>query len=248
MLEYSTTYGEPDSPTVVLLHPAGGTRHVWTPHAEQLQDDYHVISLDLPAHGIHPSATFSFDRAVADIERVLDDVGSAVLVGHSQGGYVAMRAAAEHGDSVDGLLLAGASYEWRRPKMMAFSALYHPVSYVFDAISYSDRLSEWIIERFGEGDDKRQEPPEHEETYETLRGTAQCIRASTFQRAWPYVKAYDGPVMVAHGTEEMLQDHAEELAERVNARLEWFTGDHQAPMDDTHEFTELTRDFLTDVY
>lgn len=248
MLEYVRTWGDSESPTVLLLHPAGGTRHNWTPHAEALRDDYHVVAVDLPAHGIHPDDEFSFDRAVEDVGEVLEDTGPAVLVGHSQGGYVSMQAAAAHADRVDGLLLAGADYNWRKPKMLALTAVYYPLTYVFEAISYSDRLSELVLERFGEGNDPRQQPPDGEETHDSLQGNATSFRADILQRMWPHAEAYDGPTLIAHGGEEPLQDHAERLAERADAKLVWYDGGHQAPMDDTDEFAEIVREFLDGVY
>lgn len=248
MCEYVSTWGDPGAPTVLLLHPAGGTRHHWTPHAEALQDEYHVIAMDLPAHGVHPVAEFGFDRAVDDIAAILDDVGSAVLVGHSQGGYVAMRAAAEHGECVDGLMLAGSAYNWRRPRMLVISGLFYGMSYAFDAVSASDRLRAWVTDRLSDGTDTHQEPPAEEETHELLHGHAQAARASVLQRTWPAVETYDGPVLTGHGDDEPLRAHAEELAERVGADLAVYSGGHMAPMENTEEFTGLVRGFLDDVY
>jgi pimeloyl-ACP methyl ester carboxylesterase len=248
MLEYARTWGDSDAPTVVLLHPAGETRHVWTPHAENLQENYHVVSLDLPAHGIHPRTDFSFERAVDDIEAILDEVGSCVVGGHSMGGYVAMQAAAEHQDCVDGLLLGGAAYNFRTGKGLAISAVQYPLSYVLDVFRYSDRLSDWVDERFGEEVDEQQQPPEHEDTYDGFHGEIQSIRAGMFLPTWPYVEAYGGPVLIAHGEEEALQAHAEELADRVGGELAWYEGGHQAPVSTTQEFAEITKDFLDDVY
>lgn len=248
MLDYVRTWGDEDAPTVVLLHPAGGTRHSWTPHAEMLSDEYHVVAVDLPAHGLHPLQTFSFDRAVADVETVLEAVGSAVLVGHSQGGYVALRAAAAHAERVDGLLLAGAAYNWRTPKMLAMNAVYLPLMRLFRAASHSSRLTDWLTERFGEADDPRQAPPDDEARHNPLRGNAEAFRAAMFQRSWRHVEAYDGPVLVAHGESEPLGDHAETLAGRADARLAWYEGGHRAPMSNTTEFTDLVEAFLEDVY
>lgn len=248
MLEYVRSWGDPESPTVLLLHPAGGTRHSWTPHAERLWDNYHVVAIDLPAHGVHPHDDFSFDRAVEDVGEVLEDIGPAVLVGHSQGGYVALQAAAAHADRVDGLLLAGADYNWRKPKMLALTAAYYPLTYVLEAVSYSERLSEWVVERFGEGGDPTQQPPEGEDTHDSLQGNATSFRATVLQPMWPHAEAYDGPTLIAHGEEEPLQDHAETLADRTDAQLVWYDGGHQAPMDNTDEFASLVRDFLEDVY
>lgn len=247
MIDYVRTWGAPTAPTVLLLHPAGGTRHNWTPHAEALEGEYHVVAVDLPAHGAHPDAGFRFDRAVEDVGAVLDDVGSAVLVGHSQGGYVAMRAAAEHGERLDGLVLAGSAYNWRRPRMLLLSGLFYGLSYVFDAVSVSDRLHGWVTDKLSEGTDERQAPPEDEETHDVLHGHAQAARASAFQGTWPAVEAYDGPVLVGHGADEPLRAHAEELAERVGGELACYSGGHMAPMEHTDEFVGLVREFLDDV-
>jgi pimeloyl-ACP methyl ester carboxylesterase len=247
MIDYVRTWGDPASPTVLLLHPAGGTRHSWTPHAEALQDEYHVIATDLPAHGTHPVAGFSFDRAVEDVGEILDDVGSAVIVGHSQGGYVAMHAAAEHGARLDGLVLAGSAYNWRRPRMLVVSGAFLGLSLLFDAMSASDRLSAWVTDRLSEGLDERQAPPDSEETHDVLHGHAQSARASVLQRTWPAVEPYDGPVLVGHGADEPLRAHAEAFAERVGAELAVYSGGHLSPMENTEEFTALVRGFLDDV-
>lgn len=244
MTEYRTDWGEVDDPTVILLHPAGGTRHNWTPHAEQLRDDYHVVALDLPGHGVHPEQEFSFDRAVEDVSRVLGDVDSAVVGGHSQGGYVASRVAAKYDTTVDGLILGGASYRLRSPKLLAISGLQYPLSYVLELVDYSDRASEWVLDTAGGETTPKQEPPEDERTHSTLHGTAESIRASCFAKHWPYIKEYDGPVIAAHGNNEMMGDHAEQLATHDGVQIQWYAGDHQAPMTNPDEFTSIIESFL----
>jgi pimeloyl-ACP methyl ester carboxylesterase len=248
MVDYKRGWGDPDNQTVILLHPAGGTRHNWTPHAEDLRDDYHIVALDLPAHGVHPDATFGFDRAVNDVGQVLTDVESAVVGGHSQGGYVAARAAAEYPESVDGLILGGASYKLRSRKLRAVSTIQYALSYVFDVISHSERASEWVLETFGDETDPEQDPPEDEETQPTLNGTAQSIRGSSFAKNWAYIDEYGGPVLAAHGEDEMMREHAEQLATRDHVELRLYEGGHQAPMTNADEFATIVREFLDQVY
>lgn len=248
MLDYVKTWGDTESPTILLLHPAGGSRHSWAPHAEELREEYHVVTVDLPAHGIHPLEEFSYERAVEDVGNILEDCGPAVVAGHSQGGYVAVRVAATYPDLVDGMLLAGADYNWRKPKMLAVTAAYLPFISVLKVVSHSDRLGGWVADRLGESDDPRQEPPDSEDTHGVLHGNATAFRANVLQRTWPYAEAYDGPVMIAHGKQESLEDHAETLAARTGARLAWYDGGHRAPMDNTDEFASLLRDFLEQVY
>lgn len=246
-LEHVTEWGEPSSPTVVLLHPAGTTRHCWTPHAESLRDAYHVVALDLPAHGSHPVATFDYDRAVEDVGNVLETVGSAVVAGHSQGGYTAIRAAAAHGDRTDGLAIAGAAYDWRTPLMTAVGVAGYSVSFVLAAMSRSDRLRSWLDERVRMDLDDRQEPPETRE-FGPTHGNVQSLRANVRQRTWSRATSFEGPVLVAHGEEEPGGDHAAELAERTGGRLERYPSGHLTPVEEPATFTAPLRSFLDDVY
>ena len=240
MLEWTTTVGDEDDPAVVLLHPAGETRHAWKPHADLLAEEFRVVTVDLPAHGIHPDADFDFERAVDDVGDILDEVGSAVLVGHSLGGYVALRAATAHETRVDGLVLAGSAHNWRSPGMLAFGSVLYLLSYVFQALSHSERFERAIAH-----DEAVAQPPADEDVHSSLRGTAKSMRESAYQRTWPHVEAYDGPTLVAHGDDEHNAEHAEELAARVDAELRWQQGGHLAPVHHPEDFTRLVTEFVT---
>lgn len=86
------SWGDATRPTVVLLH--GGTAHAWWWWftAALLQDDLHVVALDLSGHG---SSSWRTDYTYAGwVEEVLavalpDQSARPVVVGHSMGGMVA---------------------------------------------------------------------------------------------------------------------------------------------------------------
>ncbi|MEF8801463.1 MAG: hypothetical protein V5A38_03875 [Halolamina sp.] len=65
-----------------------------------------------------------------------------------------MHAAAEHGERLDGLVLAGSAYNWRRPRMLLLSGLFFGLSLLFDAISLSDRLNGRVTDRLSGGIDE----------------------------------------------------------------------------------------------
>jgi pimeloyl-ACP methyl ester carboxylesterase len=212
-----------------------------------LADRYRVVMVNLPGHGIHPEPEFTMERAVADVGRVLDSVGSAVLVGHSLGGYVAVRAAAEYPERVDGLLLAGAAYNWnwRSPVGLAMSVVRHLLSYLYDDLSHVPRLAR----RVEHGpDDETQRPPPREDTHPYSRGFAGGTREITFRRFWPAVEAYRGPTLIVHGNEEPIASHAGGLAARAKANLRWVDGDHYAPVNDPETFTAGVTRFLGEAY
>jgi 3-oxoadipate enol-lactonase len=89
---YFEVTGEPDAPTVVLTHGAGGSHAVWFQQVPTLADaGYRVVTWDSRGFG---RSTFVTDRlgtaeAVGDLDRVLDAAGidDVHLVGQSMGGW-----------------------------------------------------------------------------------------------------------------------------------------------------------------
>jgi pimeloyl-ACP methyl ester carboxylesterase len=88
--------------------------HVFEPLIGNIRGSYRFISYDHPGHGLTGPDPLN-DYSYAGYSRVLDLVRSElqidkfVLVGHSMGGWIAWRYAAEHPDAVDALILISAS-------------------------------------------------------------------------------------------------------------------------------------------
>lgn len=243
MPDFVATWGDPASPTVLLLPGAGGTQWLWTPHATTLEDSHRVVSIDMPAHGVHPEATFSFDRALEDLDRVLEAEGPAVLVGHSLGGHVAAEAAAAHSARVEGLLLAGVA---------PTSGVLEPyrdrvLSYVLEAAAHSTRIREWLDEQYGLEDD-RQVPPEDLETHDEAIAMARGMRAALSRDSLAGLRSYDGPIMLAAGEEQDDAEAAADLAERIGARFRRYEGGHGVPSRQPERFVPIVERFLGRVY
>lgn len=79
-------------PPVVLLHPFPAHHELWKPAAQALVSRYRVILPDLRGHGDSGvgEGPATMAKHAVDVARVLDqeEVGRAVLVGVSIGGYV----------------------------------------------------------------------------------------------------------------------------------------------------------------
>jgi pimeloyl-ACP methyl ester carboxylesterase len=82
---------------LVLLHGWGGDREYWKNQADAFAADYTVVTVDQAGHGASGK-----DRKAWTVEALADDVAAVVkelglkrvvLVGHSMGGSVALRAA-----------------------------------------------------------------------------------------------------------------------------------------------------------
>ncbi len=90
--------GRDIGPTVLLLHGWGSSKEHMRPFAARLQDEFRVILVDFPGHGSAPEPPQAWDMdAHADfVQDVLSThaEGPVLIVGHSNGGRVALFAMA----------------------------------------------------------------------------------------------------------------------------------------------------------
>ncbi len=110
--------GPRDAPVVVLLHGFAASLHTWSHWQAKLDDNYRVISLDLPGHGLSrvpENEAISIDYYVETVDALMDrlDVDRFSLAGSSMGGNVAWQYALQHPDKLDGLVLVDAA-GWAR--------------------------------------------------------------------------------------------------------------------------------------
>lgn len=84
-----------------------------------LAPKYHVVTVDLPGHGVLADVEFTADSVRAVMDEAIENACASppLVVGYSLGGYVSMEFAANHPEKTAGLVLAGCAmdYEgWRR--------------------------------------------------------------------------------------------------------------------------------------
>lgn len=98
-----------DSPPLLLVHAAGGTRLDWPPGLRRLPDAT-VLALDLPGHGKSPGPGRDSIDAYAEVVIALLDalqLQRVIVAGHSMGGAIAQTLALAHPERVAGLVLIG---------------------------------------------------------------------------------------------------------------------------------------------
>mgnify|MGYP001231122076 CR=1 FL=1 len=93
--------------TVVLIHGFTESLNIWNEFSERLSEFYHVVTVDLPGHGLSECvANVHTMEIMADcIKTVLAELGikECVIIGHSMGGYVTLAFAEENPAMVRGL-------------------------------------------------------------------------------------------------------------------------------------------------
>jgi 3-oxoadipate enol-lactonase len=101
--------GRIDAPTLLFVHGNVMNLHMWDALASGLESQFRCVRWDLRLHGatIDDGESFSYWDAARDGMAVLDHLGlpSATWVGHSQGGFTALRAALLDPNRVERLVL-----------------------------------------------------------------------------------------------------------------------------------------------
>jgi len=108
-LLYAQISGRETAPWLVLMHSLGATHRLWDVQMPVLEQQFHVLRLDLPGHGASPLAPAIGLDAMADA--VLESlnahgVSEAYFCGLSLGGVVAQSIALKRPERVLGLVLA----------------------------------------------------------------------------------------------------------------------------------------------
>ncbi len=101
-------WGEDGKPPMILLHGFPAQARYWDGFAVRMRDDYHVYALDQRGHGDSEwAAEYGLETMPADLAAFVDGLGLGrfTIVGHSMGGGVAFRYAAEHPDRVERLII-----------------------------------------------------------------------------------------------------------------------------------------------
>ncbi|MBT8471211.1 MAG: alpha/beta hydrolase, partial [Marinicaulis sp.] len=102
---------------IILLHGTASSLHTWEPLVALLGDEYRIISLTLPGHGLtgpHPDDDYTFEGMAQAVDLVVEKLRlpNFVLGGNSMGGWVTWRYALKYPERVDALVLLDA---WGMP-------------------------------------------------------------------------------------------------------------------------------------
>lgn len=245
--------GPRDAPVVVLVHGFAASLHTWLPLSERLSDDYRVISLDLPGHGL----TRGFDEETVSISGFVEyvhDVTQALgvdrftLVGSSMGGATSWNFALSHGERLEGLVLIGAS-GWPRlgddvdDRPLIFQLMANPAArYLIKDLDMSSLVRSGLERSFGDPALATEEMAARYAALSRAPGHREALLALSSPdsgRPTANVEAMAGistPTLVIHGDIDAVVpvSGGERFGESIlNARLEIYEGVGHLPHEET---------------
>lgn len=104
-------------PVVLFVHGLDDDSSCWDSVVDELALDHHCVTVDLPGHGDSPTPTdpeaYRRPAVLESIDRVLELLDPAVLVGHSLGGYLGLAHTLTRPDVLRGLVLVAAGPGFR---------------------------------------------------------------------------------------------------------------------------------------
>ena len=111
-IELQLAIWEGEGKQVLCIHGLTANCRCWDVIASALAPMHQVTAMDLRGRGLSdkPQTGYSEEHHVRDVRCLMDDLelGKAVLLGHSLGGYISMALAAQYPERVEGLILLDA--------------------------------------------------------------------------------------------------------------------------------------------
>lgn len=106
--------GQRNGPALVLLHGSNASLHTWEPWVSQIGDQFRMVSIDLPGHGLTgpvPGDDYSQEAMTQFVNEFTSvmNIERFALAGNSMGGAVAARFALRHPERLTALVLVNAA-------------------------------------------------------------------------------------------------------------------------------------------
>ena len=241
---YYTTYGTPgDRPPLVLIH--GSTvvgQSDWRLAAPLLAEYSYVIVPDCRGHGqsSNPNQSYSFAEMAADIAALVRRLGfeKAHIIGHSNGGNVALLVLMEHPDVVQSAVLQAAN-AYVSPDLI------EKEPHLFDPERVQHERPAWMEEMIA------LHGPTHGRDYwrTLLRITVQEIISQPNYTSQDLAKVHL-PVLVIQGENDSVNNtgrHAQFIAEHIPHAELWIPGGvgHNVQLEILFPWVERVLDFIS---
>lgn len=122
-------WGSNTNPTIICIHGLGSTNLSFLELGELLSNKYHLLSIDLPGHGMTPAFENDQDYAIPNLIRWISDVidlfvkDSIYLMAHSWGGCIALHLSVSYPEKIKKILLLDGGYHIKQYQYDYFSKI-----------------------------------------------------------------------------------------------------------------------------
>jgi pimeloyl-ACP methyl ester carboxylesterase len=145
--------GNKDGKVLLLVHGFNGSLFNYEPLVPYLSNNYRVISLDLPAHGLTGAVESdlyshkAYQNIIREVVEILE-VDKFYFVGHSMGGMIAWRYALDNLDQLNGLIIIGSAFFGNEQEFEDFQTINAPpVAFELIESKFFIRLLQFITPR-----------------------------------------------------------------------------------------------------
>ena len=132
---------------IIILHGLFGLSDNWVSIGKLLSENYQVIIPDLRNHGQSPhSSIFNYDAMAGDIIELMDDLElpSAIIMGHSMGGKVAIQFALHYPERTEKLIIVDMSMRQYEERQMQLEIIKAMMAIDFEKIDARSEISELL--------------------------------------------------------------------------------------------------------
>ena len=136
-----------DGRPLIILHGLLGLSDNWVSIGKLLAQDYRVIIPDLRNHGQSPhSSVFNYDTMTSDISELMDELEleSAIMMGHSMGGKVAMKFALQYPEKTDKLIVVDISLKQYDERQAQIGIIQAMLAIDFEQVDTRSEISELL--------------------------------------------------------------------------------------------------------
>ncbi|RFN59014.1 alpha/beta fold hydrolase [Marixanthomonas ophiurae] len=233
-------------PAMVLLHGFLESSTIWNEYIAALSEKHTVITIDFPGHGKSEivSKTHSMQLMAKVVKSVLHELNieSAILIGHSMGGYVALAYTELFQDDVEKLILLNStptadSEERKQNRRRALKVLDHNAE-AFISMAIMNLFSENSKKRFT----SEIETLKKEALQFPVAGIQAAIRGMINRKDRTDVLAnFDKKKIMVCGNEDPIMSISDSkvISETTNTELIQLEGGHMSWLENTDEIHKI---------
>lgn len=233
-------------PALVLIHGSNSSLHTWEGWVQELSDDFRVISLDLPGHGLtgpDPISRYDWISMAKIVNQLTQKLGTDTfsIAGNSMGGAIAWNYTLLYPEKIENLILldsAGYPRDEGRPALIKAFGL-PVIGHIMTKISSRLAVRKSIEDVYG---DKSKVSPELVTLYQDLglrKGNREAARqrlsAIPNEVLYQKIPSIDVPTLILWGDLDrwILPKYAEKFATDIqNSQLKIYKGLGHIPMEE----------------